>query len=106
MSRRCSRRCSGAPARAIFRKRPIERPRAGVDRMAGAAAEASESDSQFRIEATGAFREPRTRILKHGDTFAVLNHFGDIAGGRGSPARLYHHATRHLAPLGPYLHRA
>src|SRR6476646_603204 len=71
--------------------------------MAEAAAEASESDSQFRIEATGAFREPRTRILKHGDTFAVLNHFGDIAGGSGSPDGLYHDDTRHLSQLELYL---
>src|SRR5947207_14609329 len=67
--------------------------------MAGAAAEASEGDSQFRIEATGAFREPRTRILKHGDTFAVLNHFGDILGEGGSPDGLYHGDTRHLSQL-------
>ena len=32
---------------------------------------ATEDESQFRIEATGALREPRTRILKHGETFAV-----------------------------------
>src|SRR6478672_7032772 len=71
--------------------------------MAGAAAEASESDSQFRIEATGAFRESRTRILKHGDTFAVLNQFGDLAGDRGSPDGLYHHDTRHLSQLELFL---
>src|ERR1051326_9441941 len=67
--------------------------------MARATAEASESDSQFRIEATGAFREPRTRILKHGDTFAVLNQFGDLAGDRGSPDGLYHEDTRYLSQL-------
>src|ERR1044071_981367 len=71
--------------------------------MARATAEASESDSQFRIEATGAFREPRTRILKHGDTFAVLNQFGDLAGDRGSPDGLYHHDTRHLSQLELFL---
>jgi hypothetical protein len=59
--------------------------------------------SQYRIEATGAFREPRTRILKHGDTFAVLNHFGDIAGGPGSPDGLYHEDTRCLSELELYL---
>src|SRR6266550_8353707 len=67
--------------------------------MAGAAAEASESDSQFRIEASGAFREPRTRVLKHDDTFAVLNQFGDILGESGSPDGLYHRDTRHLSQL-------
>jgi glycogen debranching enzyme len=71
--------------------------------MAVATIQTSEGESQFRIEATGAFREPRTRILKHGDTFAVLNHFGDIAGDRGSPDGLYHHDTRHLSQLELYL---
>ena len=67
--------------------------------MARAAIQTSEDESQYRIEATGAFREPRTRILKHGDTFAVFNHFGDIAGDRGSPDGLYHQDTRHLSQL-------
>ena len=46
-----------------------------------------ENDSQFRIAATEGIREPRTRILKHGNTFAVLNNFGDMTaepGGLGS----------------------
>jgi hypothetical protein len=44
---------------------------------------------QYRIEAIGTFREPCTRILKHRDTFAVFNRFGDIAGDSGSPDSLY-----------------
>jgi N-terminal domain of (some) glycogen debranching enzymes len=70
--------------------------------MAVAAAEppeATEDDSQFRIEATEAFREPRTRILKHGETFAVLNQFGDMVGEPGSPDGLYHQDTRFLSQL-------
>jgi glycogen debranching enzyme len=59
----------------------------------------SDDDSQYRIEATGGFREPRTRILKHGDTFAVLNQFGDIVGDSGSPDGLYHNDTRYLSQL-------
>ena len=50
----------------------------------------SDNESQFRIEATEGFREPRSRILKHGDTFAVLNHFGDMVSRAGSPDGLYH----------------
>jgi len=57
-----------------------------------------EDDSQFRIEATGSFREPRTRILKHGDTFAVLDSFGDMAGINGNPDGLYHEDTVACAP--------
>jgi glycogen debranching enzyme len=67
--------------------------------MADAATEATADQSQFRIEATGAFREPRTRVLKHGETFAVLNQFGDIAGEPGSPDGLYHQDTRFLSQL-------
>jgi len=71
--------------------------------MARTAIPTHEDESQYRIEATGAFRERRTRILKHGDTFAVLNHFGDIAGDRGSPDGVYHDDTRYLSQLELYL---
>ena len=67
--------------------------------MAVATIQTSEGESQFRIEATGAFREPRTRILKHGDTFAVLNEFGDIVAGRGSADGLYHREHVFLSHL-------
>src|SRR5438105_6768656 len=56
-------------------------------------------ESQFRIEATGGFREPRTRILKHGETFAVLDQFGDMVGGTGQPDGIYHQDTRFLSQL-------
>src|SRR2546423_12439768 len=65
-----------------------------------------EDDSQFRIEATGSFREPRTRILKHGNTFAVLDSFGDMAGINGNPDGLYHEDTRFLSRLQLRLNRA
>ncbi|HEX6442637.1 MAG TPA: amylo-alpha-1,6-glucosidase [Stellaceae bacterium] len=67
--------------------------------MAVSASQHTEDKSQFRIEATGAFREPRTRILKYGETFAVLNQFGDIVGDSGSPDGLYHQDTRFLSQL-------
>ena len=67
--------------------------------MAVAAVQRSAADSQFRIEATGAFHEPRTRILKHGDTFAVLSQFGDMVGDAGCPDGLYHQDTRFLSQL-------
>ena len=56
-----------------------------------------EEDSQFRIEASGGYREPRTRILKHGESFAVLDPFGDMVGGDGMPDGLYHEDTRFLS---------
>jgi glycogen debranching enzyme len=67
--------------------------------MAVGATEEIEDESQFRIEATEALREPRTRILKHGETFAVLNQFGDMVGEPGSPDGLYHQDTRFLSQL-------
>jgi glycogen debranching enzyme len=60
------------------------------------AAARKDPESQFRIEATGEFHEPRTRILKHGDTFAVLSRFGDMVGGADG---LYHQDTRFLSQL-------
>src|SRR5438552_6042315 len=60
---------------------------------------ATEDKSQYRIDATEALREPRTRILKHGETFAVLNQFGDMVGEPGSPDGLYHQDTRFLSQL-------
>src|SRR5260221_14016510 len=55
--------------------------------------------SLFRIEATEAFREPRTRTLKHDDTFAVLDSFGDMVDAPRSPDGLYHLDTRFLSRL-------
>jgi len=39
----------------------------------------------------------RTRVLKHGDTFAVFDHRGDITRGGLGEQGLYHHGTRHLS---------
>src|SRR6187397_1863031 len=59
----------------------------------------TENETQFRIAATEDIRELRSRILKHGDTFAVLNDFGDMTAGPGSPDGLYHRDTRFLSKL-------
>src|SRR5690349_20155589 len=80
-------------------KPPSERRRREGSVMAVTMNEPAEDESQYRIEATGAFRQPRTRVLKHGDTFAVFNQFGDIAGASGSPDGLYHEDTRYLSQL-------
>src|ERR1700704_4033553 len=58
-----------------------------------------EDDSHLRVGATGLSGEPRTRILKHGNTFAVLDSFGDMAGINGNPDGLYHEDTRFLSRL-------
>ena len=56
-------------------------------------------DSQFRIETREGFPEPRTRVLKHDETFAVLNDFGNMVADRGCTHGLYHRDTRYLSRL-------
>jgi glycogen debranching enzyme len=52
---------------------------------------------QFYIPATSSLQERRPRTLKHGDTFGVFDHYGDIVPGEGSPEGLYHQDTRFLS---------
>ncbi|MGH7033786.1 MAG: glycogen debranching N-terminal domain-containing protein, partial [Stellaceae bacterium] len=55
---------------------------------------------QFYIPATSSILERRPRTLKHGDTFAVFDHYGNIVSSDGSPEGLYHRDTRYLSGLG------
>lgn len=43
--------------------------------------------------------DDQTRVLKHGDTFAVFDHFGDINPGGLGEEGLYHEGTRYLSSL-------
>lgn len=52
---------------------------------------------EFFIPASASLQERRPRILKHGDTFAVFDHNGDVLSGAGSPEGIYHRDTRHLS---------
>src|ERR1700722_14778637 len=54
---------------------------------------------EFYIAASASLQERRTRTLKHGDTFAVFDHRGDIGGESGSSEGLYHRDTRILSQL-------
>lgn len=54
---------------------------------------------EFFIPASSSLQERRPRILKHGDTFGVFDHNGDVVSGRGSPEGIYHRDTRHLSHL-------
>ncbi len=54
---------------------------------------------QFYIPATSSLQERRPRTLKHGDTFGLFDHYGDIVPGEGSPDGLYHEDTRFLSGL-------
>jgi glycogen debranching enzyme len=62
-------------------------------------ADGHEATSQFYIPATTSLQERRLRALKHGDTFALFNHYGDIVPFRGAPDGLYHCDTRYLSHL-------
>ena len=52
---------------------------------------------QFYIAASSALQERRTLTLKHGDTFAVFDHRGDMSADTGSSEGLYHRDTRILS---------
>src|SRR6516165_1468511 len=41
--------------------------------------------------------DDRTRVLKHGDTFAVFDHFGHIKPGGLGEEGLFHDGTRYLS---------
>jgi glycogen debranching enzyme len=62
--------------------------------------------SQFSIAASATLQERRTRTLKHGDTFAVFDHRGDIGVEAGSTEGLYHRDTRILSRLTLLLEEA
>ncbi|MBB3659825.1 glycogen debranching enzyme [Rhizobium sp. BK650] len=55
--------------------------------------------AQYLIPAAASLQERRPRTLKHGDTFAVFDHNGDVLSGLGSPEGLFHLDTRYLSHL-------
>src|SRR6204780_5200301 len=61
---------------------------------------------QFAIAVSATLQQRRTRALKHGDTFAVFDHRGDIRGEPGNPEGLYHRETRMLSQLQLLLEEA
>ena len=57
---------------------------------------------RFYILSTSARIDDRTRVLKHGDAFAVFDRFGHVEGaGTGEARRLRHLQPRHPPPLLP-----
>jgi glycogen debranching enzyme len=59
-----------------------------------------ELNNQFYILATSSRVDDRTRVLKHGDTFAVFDRFGDVAPVGMGELGIYHEGTRFLSRLG------
>src|SRR5580704_11386768 len=53
----------------------------------------------YHILAPAPVADERIRILKHGDTFAVFDHRGDIKPGGLGEEGLYHSGTRYLSCL-------
>ena len=67
-----------------------------------AALESSKTEAvpnPFYISATTSILERRPRTLKHGDTFAVFDHYGDVSSRGGSPEGVFHKDTRFLSDL-------
>jgi glycogen debranching enzyme len=54
---------------------------------------------QFVIPASTSLQERRPRTLKHGDTFAMFDHNGDVVSALDSPEGIYHRDTRYLSHL-------
>ncbi len=54
-------------------------------------------DEQYHILATASRVDDRTRVLKHGDTFAVFDQYGDIQPAGLGEEGLYHGGTRFLS---------
>lgn len=51
------------------------------------------------VLAASSVTEERTRVLKHGDTFALFDHYGDIKPGGLGEEGLYHDGTRFVSSL-------
>ena len=63
------------------------------------ASKGAPSSTPYYIRATYSILERRPRTLKHGDTFGVFDHYGDVASGAGSPEGLFHKDTRYVSDL-------
>ena len=61
--------------------------------------EADEVAQPFYIAAHDSLVDEPPRTLKHGDTFALFDHYGDLASRRGNTLGLYHCDTRFLSRL-------
>ncbi len=58
---------------------------------------------QFYIHAESSLVDDRTRVLKHGETFAVFDRYGDVQPLEAFTHGLYHEGTRYLSHLELFL---
>ena len=76
---------------------PNTRNHNGAVRQATAVRPSALKEDPFYILATSPQPEQSTHVIKHGDTFAVFNRYGDIdLEGLGEKG-IYHEGTRHLS---------
>jgi glycogen debranching enzyme len=54
-------------------------------------------EGEYYILATSALADDLDRVLKHGDTFAIFDHYGDVKPVGLREEGIYHHDTRHLS---------
>jgi glycogen debranching enzyme len=73
--------------------------RAGAKPIADAPTRLGAPQAQFSVPAAASLQERRPRTLKHGDSFAVFDHSGDVLSGPGAPDGLFHRDTRYLSHL-------
>jgi glycogen debranching enzyme len=57
------------------------------------------AEQPFYIAAHDSLVDAPPRTLKHGDTFALFDHYGDLASAHGNTLGLYHQDTRFLSQL-------
>ena len=53
-------------------------------------------NEQYYILASSSLADGRTEVLKHGETFAVFDRYGDMHQVLPGPQGLYHEVTRFL----------
>jgi hypothetical protein len=53
----------------------------------------------FYIQAPSPLADEQARVLKHGDTFAVVDHYGEVKPSGMGEEGLYYDGTRHLSCL-------
>lgn len=65
--------------------------------------EAIQVEDRWYVLATSSLADDRIRVLKHGDTFAVFDRFGDIQPIGPAGQGIYHQGTRCLSRMELYL---
>ena len=65
--------------------------------MTDRAPSAAHPDGAHAVIAASSVTDDRARVLKHGDTFAVFDHYGDMKTGGLDEEGLYHEGTRFLS---------